>query len=278
MAKTDCNLIYDIGLFDGSDTAYYLFRGYNVVAVDANPILVERAKERFAREIEDKRLKLLNVGISNTPGTAIFWVSDVPAWSSFDRSLAGREGVAHEPVPVSAIPFSEILKENGIPHYLKIDIEGNDKLCVNALEQTRLPKFISVEADCASDAITISEVQDVSMLDLLRAAGYKRFKLVDQARGWRAARRNVFTNFCIRLAESSASGRLRVRGMDRVSERFTDSRRIAALGFPFSPGSSGPWGDDVPGSWMSFEQARRVYLRERSARRSSFWYDWHATY
>ena len=29
------DLIYDVGLFDGGDTAYYLFRGYNVVAIDA---------------------------------------------------------------------------------------------------------------------------------------------------------------------------------------------------------------------------------------------------
>ncbi len=27
------NLICSVGLFDGADTAYYLFRGYNVVAL-----------------------------------------------------------------------------------------------------------------------------------------------------------------------------------------------------------------------------------------------------
>jgi SAM-dependent methyltransferase len=51
-------LIYDVGLFDGGDTAYYLFRGYNVVAIDANPVMVERARLRFAQEIRDKRLTL----------------------------------------------------------------------------------------------------------------------------------------------------------------------------------------------------------------------------
>lgn len=52
------DLIYDVGLFDGGDTAYYLFRGYNVVAIDANPVMVERARLRFAKEIRDKRLTL----------------------------------------------------------------------------------------------------------------------------------------------------------------------------------------------------------------------------
>ncbi len=94
------NLIYDVGLFDGEDTAYYLFRGYNVVAIDANPLMVEQAKVRFAKEIQAQRLTLLNVGISRTPGTASFWISDKPEWSSFSKALASRDGTAHRPVPV----------------------------------------------------------------------------------------------------------------------------------------------------------------------------------
>ena len=35
MMEARSDLIYDVGLYDGGDTAYYLFRGYNVVAVDA---------------------------------------------------------------------------------------------------------------------------------------------------------------------------------------------------------------------------------------------------
>jgi hypothetical protein len=34
MAETHDELIYDVGLFDGADTAYYLYRGYRVVAID----------------------------------------------------------------------------------------------------------------------------------------------------------------------------------------------------------------------------------------------------
>ena len=35
------NLVFDIGLNRGQDTANYLAKGYNVVAVEANPELVE---------------------------------------------------------------------------------------------------------------------------------------------------------------------------------------------------------------------------------------------
>ena len=33
-------LIYDIGLHRGEDTAYYVARGFNVIAIEANPDLV----------------------------------------------------------------------------------------------------------------------------------------------------------------------------------------------------------------------------------------------
>src|SRR5690348_14857053 len=44
--KTD-GLIYDVGLCDGDDTAFYLAKGFRVVAVEANPALVAAAKQRF---------------------------------------------------------------------------------------------------------------------------------------------------------------------------------------------------------------------------------------
>jgi spermidine synthase len=42
------NLIYDIGMHDGSDSEFYLRKGYRVVAVEANPKLVEACRERLA--------------------------------------------------------------------------------------------------------------------------------------------------------------------------------------------------------------------------------------
>ena len=119
MSKARSDLIYDVDLFDGEDTAYYLFRGYNVVAVDANPLMIEKAKMRFSKEILAKQLTLLNVGISSTPGTATFWISDAPEWSSFDRTIASRDGTAHRSLSVSTVPFSQLLAEHGVPHLSK---------------------------------------------------------------------------------------------------------------------------------------------------------------
>lgn len=282
MTEPQRDLIYDVGLFDGEDTAYYLFRGYRVVAIDANPLMVERARLRFAREIEAGRLTLLNVGISEAPDVATFWISDVSEWSSFDLAIASRNGVRATPVPVPVAPFSQLLSANGVPHYLKIDIEGNDRLCVSALRGAQMPKYISVEAECTGHATALDDDQATAMLCLLRDAGYRQFKLVNQY-GWIPVRPNAFATLSVRLLNSAARGRLRVGGLSKIADKFTDSARIRTLGFDFSFGSSGPWGDDIPGDWMPFEKARSAYLRERKAYFStgrplhSFWYDWHAT-
>jgi hypothetical protein len=42
------DLLYDVGMNNGDDTAYYLYKGFRVVAVEADPVLVEAARERFA--------------------------------------------------------------------------------------------------------------------------------------------------------------------------------------------------------------------------------------
>jgi FkbM family methyltransferase len=263
------DLIYDVGLLDGADTAYYLFRGYRVVAVDANPLMIEAARVRFADEIQAKRLTLVNVGISEKFGEATFWISDQPEWSSFNREVASRDGTGHHPISVPTMPFSELLAEYGVPHYLKVDIEGNDKLCVEALKGGTLPKYISVEMSGTE-------------LDLLWDTGYRRFKLVRQE-GWCPARPPV-ADFCARLIGSAAYGRLRPLGLSRIAQKFTYQARLASLGFAFAPGSSGPWGDDIPGQWMSFKEAKSTCLRKRRSHFSrdvtaySFWYDWHATY
>ena len=43
-------------------------------------------------------------------------------------------GAESEEIKVESIRFVEILKKFGCPYYLKIDVEGADMLCVNALK------------------------------------------------------------------------------------------------------------------------------------------------
>ena len=104
---TELRLIYDVGLHDGNDTAYYLGLGFHVVAIEANPALAHAAARRFARQTASGRLQIVNVGIAATSGVARFWVCDDHSdWSSFDRAFASRNGSAHHAIEIPTTSFA----------------------------------------------------------------------------------------------------------------------------------------------------------------------------
>ncbi len=237
------DLIFDVGLHTGGDTAYYLSQGYRVLAIEADPQLVARARARFSAEIASGRLTVLHAGISETAGAATFWICDRKAdWNSFDPRIAGRRGSPHHAIEVPTQTFGEILEEYGTPYYLKIDIEGNDHLCVRALAGPALPPFVSVETECLGEEVYLTAEGSAQTLDLLHQAGYRRFKLIFQ------------------------------RDFSAITP--AGSCACAAAG-SFSTGDSGPWGEDTPGPWLDLCQAREALSAAVEARVES-WHDWHA--
>lgn len=163
-------LIYDVGAHTGEDTAHYLSLGHRVVAVEADPDLADSLRARFVTEIADRRLAVLGVAVAETPGRATFYrVPTQLGWNSFDRAQAERGGPVVA-VEVECRAFADILTEHGVPHYLKVDIEGFDHLCVMALAYNTAPAFVSFE----------SGEQTEAMLTHLVALGYRRFRLVNQ--------------------------------------------------------------------------------------------------
>ena len=144
------DLIYDVGMNNGDDTAYYLARGYRVVAIEANPLLAKQGAERFAAEVAGGRLKILNVGVSDREGEFPFWICETMSeWSSFNRDIASRDGHPHHELMIPCQRFSSIVAGHGVPFYLKVDIEGNDMLCLRDLKGPDLPKYVSLEAAVA---------------------------------------------------------------------------------------------------------------------------------
>jgi hypothetical protein len=62
-------LIYDVGMHNGDDTAYYLRRGFRVIAIEPNPALVATAAERFRRWEDPRTLLWASAGLGSNP----FW-------------------------------------------------------------------------------------------------------------------------------------------------------------------------------------------------------------
>lgn len=266
------DLIVDLGAHNGDDSAHYLEAGFRVVAVEANPLLAQLVLRRFAEAVSAGRLTVLNVGIAQRPGTSSFWVNDDNSvWSSFDRDLGGRHGSRCHAVDVKCMQLDTLLDAHGIPHYLKIDIEGADRACLEALQPAGRPSYLSCE-------LTHGE----GLIEKLYDLGYRRFKLINQSTftdatpvfdhelGFRALRK-------LRLLLPGTK-RFIPDGLRSDLDSFSSRE-----GRRFPPGASGPFGEATFGPWYSKDVVLRRYDQIRSRFRRArvpleqCWYDVHAS-
>jgi len=258
----------------GNDTAFYLACGFRVLAVEADPHLVAAAKTRFKLEIASKKLTILNFALAEHNTTAPFWINEVrPALNSFSRHLTARSGEPHHSISIQCKRLDEILSEYGIPHYMKIDIEGSDIVCCNQLSPSTRPKYISVE------------MSQVELLLKLRDLGYDRFKLINQndlqpigpedialhvqalRRLYRLANyRTTDRKLSLRLQRAGAAKILRLAkamGVWDVRKPFK-TRLVPEWQFTEKDiGTfSGTFGEDLPGEWLTWQEMAYLWHRD----------------
>ena len=249
MAPMDADLIYDVGMHQGDDTAAYLEAGYRVVAIEADPTLVAAARDRFAEPLADGRLTLLDCAIGPENDRRPFWISSNSEYSSFSRQNASKWGTTCHPIEVRTRRFEDVLEEYGIPYYLKVDIEHADHYCLEALPSSDLPAFLSFEKDRLHDLL------------LARDLGYSRFKLIDQETFRQlihppeplAAPKTLWQRLARRL------GRLR-RAVTGAPPPEADVDLPAAPLGDYAYGSSGPFGEKTDGPWRSMEAVALTWL------------------
>jgi FkbM family methyltransferase len=164
------DLIFDVGMFNGNDTQFYLDKGFRVVAVEADPELAAAGTARFSSQIAENRLTIVNRAIAEQPGRVTFFVNQVSkGWSSIDLAAASPRGTEVRKVEVEGTRFADLLREHGIPYYLKCDIEGADSLVLAGLDELAVrPPYVSVEC------------HTIEHLVLLKQLGYRSFKIVNQ--------------------------------------------------------------------------------------------------
>jgi len=178
------DLIFDVGLHNGEDSDFYLRKGFRVVAFEANPDLCQRCRLRFEKYLDSGQLVLVEGAILADPGSVgetvrfyknnelSVWGTVLPEWA--DRN--SRLGTSSATIEVKTVDFAQIIRKFGIPHYMKIDIEGCDMVCVRALKQFESkPDFISIESDKAR----FSNIQHE--IDALVDLGYDLFKPIEQS-------------------------------------------------------------------------------------------------
>jgi FkbM family methyltransferase len=282
------DLIYDVGMHNGDDTAYYLARGFRVVAIEADPVQAKAGCARFAKEIEAGRLVILNIAIAETERIAEFWVNETsPQLNSFNREAAARFGNNVHSISVPCTRLDLLLLQYGVPHYLKIDIEGNDIVCCQQLTPDLRPKYVSVE------------MWQIELLLRLRDIGYDRFMLVNQRTLRPVSSHNIPTHVrVLRRIHRAANYRLSDRSVALRLARFVAAsilRGASGVGlwgspppfrskalpkWSFEEGCSGTYGEDLPDKWMDWKEVAYLWHRDEREHQMiglEYWADVHAT-
>ena len=170
LANRTHTLVFDVGFHSGDDTLYFLEQGHDVVAIDANPVMIRDGLARPALHLARQRgrLNAIASGISDrlTNQTLAFYVHDtISEWSRFSKPPKGKRSQFHE-ISVPVTTCGELIRKFGVPAYMKVDIEGSDGACLQSFEPGRLPVYVSTE--------------DPLQIDHLISLGYCAFKMVSQ--------------------------------------------------------------------------------------------------
>lgn len=248
------DLIFDIGMYDGADTRYYLDQGYRVVAVEANPNLVSKAQAAFADAIAAGQLNVVHAAVCPESGQQLrlnICGEDLGASSLSEEKIAHRNPAGT--YDVSGITIGELMDEYGCPHFMKIDIEGADRHCILPMEKSTRPKYVSFEVG--------DDVEE--LIAHLSTIGYTKFKAINQC------------NF----KEISNQQPYLVRGLKKLWRLATQgsTQYIQWGNDRFVTGhSSGPvpWVSD--GSWQEPTALIAKWHRMIAENRQRGWYDIHA--
>jgi FkbM family methyltransferase len=230
MAEVNNNVIFDAGLHKGEDTDFYLKKGFDVVAFEANADLIESCKHRFREPLARGQLRIIEGAIApdSAGKTITFYKSPVSVWGTIDPAWVERNarmGVRSSKVEVNRVDIVDAYRTYGIPHYLKVDIEGADILVLEGLKQfTSRPQYLSIEAE----KVDFSELK--AEMQLLCDLGYTKFKLVQQG---------------------NVAGRT-------IKTQTLDGGTFEHV---FEPNASGPFGDDISGPWLTLDEVLQEYQR-----------------
>jgi FkbM family methyltransferase len=210
-ALATSKIIYDFGANNGDDLSYYFLKAERVVAVEANPVLCEQIRSRFAAQIDGGRLVVENCVVSAGISSDLVPFYVHRAHNVISQFPQPDDAAEFDVIHLRARSASEIVRTHGEPLYIKIDVERYDQHILRDLFENRIrPPYISAEC------------HDIEVFAQLVAAGYPAFKLTDGP------------------SVSELYNDHPVRALDGSLRKFS---------FPFH--AAGPFGEDLKGQWMT---------------------------
>ena len=88
-------------------------------------------------------------------------------WGTVDPDWVERHSLpgTTEAIEVAVVDFPECLRRFGVPYYLKVDIEGAYRACIEALHEfENRPAYISLEAERLDFALLREELELLASL------------------------------------------------------------------------------------------------------------------
>lgn len=232
-------VIYDFGANIGLNIPYYLLKGDVVVAVEANAVLVAGLRRRFATEVESGRLVVVNRAVTTAAAAdserATFYAYRGGKETGHVWSSLVRPVKRSDDfveVEVELTHPAELFLAHGQPHFVKVDIEHHDAAVLGDILAT----------DQLPPYLSV-EAHDPRVLGILLVEErFKGFKLI---RG-----KHVSQDF--------------------ASHTISSDYGLRRWSFPHH--SAGPFGEDVPGPWLSMSSLVQHYGHFGPG-----WIDIHAT-
>jgi FkbM family methyltransferase len=227
-------VILDLGAHKGEDSDFYIKKGFRVIAVDANKKLCEIISLRFKDAINNNQFNILNYAVTERDNELITFYEDTTnsVWGTIFDSWASRNkklGSSSVTTTINTIRLDTLIaKELQVDEtieYIKIDIEGADLIALRSLSDLKeKPRFISIESEKISWDKLIEE------FTVFKQLGYTKFQLVDQS--------TIAEQQCPFPAQEGYH-----------------------IDYKFEYGSSGLFGDELPGKWVTEEEALKAYKK-----------------
>lgn len=309
MDRKQNRAVFDLGMYEGEDTAYYLRRGFKVLAVDANPDMVGHAKTKFSQQLATGQLTILNVAITDRDGEEVeFHLSNDPTWSSLKKSLSNREYLYRQTIKIGTRTLPSLIHDYGVPYYCKIALEGYDAVALRTLMQVeQLPLFVSAATECLSEFENGTDERALETLNILYELGYRQFKIVDKKTlnilepnvrfydtlvpsnvlAWILETVNILYELGyrelkpgyqkthhilepnVRFCRSLLPSSVLPLIRMRWVERQQRHLLKSKFDYVFPPESAGPFGDDLDSKWLAYDTAKKTLLFHRQDYMSS---------
>ena len=250
---TTLPLVFDIGMYDGADTRYYLETGHRVIAVEANPTLVRIVTRQLEAYVSSGQLKIVNAAITNRRGPVTLTINGSDLGGSSTAGMVTEDDAAGT-YSIDGLLMTDLLAlAANRPRLIKIDIEGADTLCLSALTRDQRPDALSIEVHSGLE----------NVLTQLSTVGFTRFKLIDQTSFREITRRNGLRDRISRKVT-------RMLGFADIRE-VRRNRRFFPLYHSSGPA---PWESDGP--WRSAEDVARLWAAYQTRPMPNVWFDLHA--